>query len=96
MARRRVDLPSNPGKLFREPRNMIQPHARTEPKRLAMSDAEFERICQRAAREAIVRNAKLGFPAVSSENGRIVFRSPEQVLAEFAAETKSPIAGQTN
>lgn len=75
---------------------MIQPIPRTEPKRLEMSDAEFERICQTAAREAVVRNAKLGFPAVSSENGRIVFRSPEQVLAEFAAETKSPSAGQTN
>ena len=66
---------------------MIQPHPRTEPKRLEMSDAEFERICQRAAQEAIVRNAKLGFPAVSCENGQIVFHSPEQVLAEFAAKT---------
>ncbi len=75
---------------------MIQPTPRTEPKRLDMPDAEFERICQTAAREAVIRNAKLGFPAVSSENGQIVFRSPEQVLAEFATETKSPIAGQTN
>ena len=75
---------------------MIQPIPRNEPKRLDMSDAEFERICQHAAREAVIRNAKLGFPAVSSENGQIVFRSPEQVLAEFAAETKSPIVGQTN
>ena len=75
---------------------MIQPIPRTEPKRLDMSDAEFERICQTAAREAVVRNAKLGFPSVSSENGQIVFRSPEQVLAEFAAETKPQSAGQTN
>lgn len=75
---------------------MIQPIERTEPKRLEMPDAEFERICQTAAREAVVRNAKLGFPAVSSENGQIVFRSPEQVLAEFAAVTQSPSAGPTN
>ena len=65
---------------------MIQPIPRPEPKRLDMSDAEFERICQRAAREAVVRNAKLGFPAVSCENGQIVFSQPERVLAEFAAE----------
>ncbi len=75
---------------------MIQPIQRTEPKPLDMSDAEFERICQRAAREAVVRNAKLGFPAVSSKNGRIVFRSAEQVLAEFAAETISQNVGVTN
>lgn len=74
---------------------MIQPFPRTEPKRLDMPDAEFERICQTAAREAVVRNAKLGFPAVSSENGQIVFRSPEQVLAKFAANVASPIAGAT-
>lgn len=57
------------------------PHA--EPKMLDMPPAEFEKICQRAAREAIIRNAKLGFPAVSCENGQIVFTPPEQVLAKF-------------
>jgi hypothetical protein len=75
---------------------MIQPIPSMEPKRLEMSDAEFERICQTAAREAVVRNAKLGFPAVSSENGRIVFRSPEQVLAEFAEEKTTPSSGRAN
>ena len=63
---------------------MIQPIPHSEPQRLEMPDTEFERICQGAAREAVVRNAKLGFPSVSSENGQIVFRSPECVLAEFA------------
>ncbi len=72
---------------------MIRP---TEPKRLEMSDAEFERICQTAAREAVVRNAKLGFPSVSSENGQIVFRSPEQVLAKFGAQVVQPENGLTN
>ncbi|MBC7821136.1 MAG: hypothetical protein IAG10_29975 [Planctomycetaceae bacterium] len=75
---------------------MIQLLPRTEPKRLDMPDAEFERICQRAAREAVIRNAKLGFPAVSSENGQIVFRSPEQVLAKFAAEVAPPNAVDIN
>ncbi len=74
---------------------MIQPIPRSEPKRLEMPDAEFERICQGAAREAVIRNAKLGFPAVSCENGQIVFRSPEQVLAEFAAD-KNPTASQAS
>ena len=64
---------------------MIQPVPRNEPEKLDMPPAEFERICQRAAREAVIRNAKLGFPAVSSENSRIVFHSPEQVLEEFGA-----------
>lgn len=68
---------------------MIQPTPRSELKRLDMPDAEFERICQGAAREAVIRNAKLGFPAVSSENGQIVFRSPESVLTEDAKETPS-------
>ncbi len=71
---------------------MIQPIPRTEPKRLEMAPAEFERICQQAAREAVIRNARLGFPAVSSENGQIVFRSPEQVLAEFHDSSSLQIA----
>lgn len=75
---------------------MIQPTQRTELKPLEMSDAEFERIIQRAAREAVVRNAKLGFPSVSCENGQIVFSSPEQVLARFAAEKAQAKASTTN
>ncbi len=63
---------------------MIQPIPHTESKPLDMPPDEFERICQRAAREAVVRNARLGFPAVSCENGQIVYWSPERVLAEFA------------
>ena len=63
---------------------MIQPIPRTEPTKLEMPPEEFERICQRAAQEAVVRNAKLGFPAVSCENGQIVFTPAERVLAEFA------------
>ena len=62
---------------------MIQPIPRDEPKKLDMPPAEFERICQNAARQSIIRNAKLGFPAVSCENGQIVFSTPESVLAEF-------------
>lgn len=75
---------------------MIQPIPRSEPKCLDMPDAEFERICQEAAREAVIRNAKLGFPAVSSENGQIVFRSPEQVLAAFATDKNSPASDASN
>lgn len=75
---------------------MIQPIPHSEPTRLEMPDAEFERICQGAAREAVVRNAKLGFPSVSSENGQIVFRAPEQVLAAFAAAKNSQASNSTN
>lgn len=62
---------------------MIQPIPHRDSEPLQMSPAEFESICQRAAREAVIRNAKLGFPAVFSENGKIVHWSPERVLAEF-------------
>lgn len=75
---------------------MIQPIPRSEPKRLDIPDAEFERICQGAAREAVIRNAKLGFPTVSSENGQIVFRSPEQVLRAFATDKNSPASDASN
>ena len=75
---------------------MIQPSPRVEPKKLDMPAAEFERLCQRAARESVIRNAKLGFPAVSCEDGQIVFASAERVLAEFAAEVASPNVGATN
>ena len=75
---------------------MIQPIPRVEPKKLDMSPDEFERICQSAARESVIRNAKLGFPAVSCEEGRIVFTSPEKVLAEFAADVSSPNVEATN
>lgn len=75
---------------------MIQPIPRPEPKRLDIPDAEFERICQGAAREAVIRNAKLGFPAVSSEDGQIVFRSPEQVLTAFATDKNSSASDANN
>lgn len=75
---------------------MIQPIPRVEPKKLDMPAAEFERICQSAARESVIRNAKLGFPAVSCEEGQIVFTSPEKVLAEFAAEASQPKVNSSN
>lgn len=68
---------------------MIQPIPRVEPKKLAMPAAEFERLCQRAAQESVIRNAKLGFPAVSCESGQIVFSSPERVLAELGVPVKA-------
>ena len=75
---------------------MIQPIPRVEPKKLDMPSDEFERICQSAAREAVIRNAKLGFAAVSCEEDRIVFTSPEKVLAEFAAAGSQPTANSSN
>ena len=66
---------------------MSQPIPHSESKPLDMPSAEFERICEQAAREAVVRNARLGFPAVSCENGQIVFCSPERVLAELNETT---------
>ncbi len=75
---------------------MIQSISRVEPKKLDMPPGEFERICQSAARESVIRNAKLGFPAVSCEEDRIVFTSPEKVLAEFAAAGSQPKANSSN
>ena len=72
---------------------MIQPVA---PRPAAFSDitpAEVETAFRRGIREALVRNAKLGFPAVGSENGQIVHWSPERVLAEFATTSEK---GSTN
>ena len=69
---------------------MIQPISRVDSKKLDMPPAEFERICQRAAQESVIRNAKLGFPAVSCEEGRIVFTSPEEILAELALVVEAP------
>ena len=75
---------------------MIQPIPCVEPKKLEMPPAEFERICQSAARESVIRNAKLGFPAVSCEENRIVFTSPETILAEFAEAGSQPKANPSN
>lgn len=75
---------------------MIQP---VPPRPAAFSDftaAEVETAFRRGIREALVRNAKLGFPAVGSENGQIVYWSPERVLAEFAAEVAPPNVGATH
>lgn len=75
---------------------MIQPVA---PRPAAFSDvtpAEVETAFRRGIREALVRNAKLGFPAIGSENGQIVYWSPERVLAEFASADSQPTATTTN
>ena len=58
--------------------------------------ADLEHAFQIGIREALVRNAKLGFPAVGCENGQIVRWSPERVLAEFAAEVATPNVGGSN
>lgn len=75
---------------------MIQPMT---PRPTAFSDvtaAEVEEAFRRGIREALVRNARLGFPAVGSENGKIVYWSPQRVLAEFAAEVAPPNAANSN
>ncbi len=75
---------------------MFQPIPRNETKKLDTPPAEFERICQNAARQSNIRNAKLGFPAVSCEVGQIVFSSPESVRAEFAAEAEPSSLNASN
>lgn len=75
---------------------MIQPVA---PRPKAFSEvpaAEVEAAFRRGIREALVRNAKLGFPAVGSENGQIVHWPPERVLQEFAAEVAQSKAADHN
>ena len=69
---------------------MIQPIA---PRPAAFSDVaptEVEAAFRRGIREALVRSAKLGFPAVGYENDKVVHWSPERVLTEFAAEVPPP------
>lgn len=58
--------------------------------------ADLEQAFQEGIREVLVRNAKLGFPAVGCENGQIVRWSPERVLAEFAAQAAPFNVGATN
>ena len=69
---------------------MIQPVA---PRPAAFSEvtpAEVEIAFRRGIREAVVRSAKLGFPAVGYENDKITHWSPERVLATFGAEAAPP------
>ena len=70
----------------------------TESLRHELADSNITVSCVHPGgiKTNIVRNAKLGFPAVSSENGQIVFRSPEQVLAEFASGVTLPATAATN
>lgn len=75
---------------------MIQPVA-PRPKSFSEVPAvEVEAAFRRGIREVLVRNAKLGFPAVGSENGQIVHWSPERVLKEFAAEVAQSNAADHN
>ncbi len=62
---------------------MIQPTPQSGSNSPKVSPAEVEAACQRAVRETLIRNARLGFPAVSGENGQVVYWQPERVLAEL-------------
>lgn len=75
---------------------MIQPITPRPAAFSVVTAAEVEEAFRRGIREALVRNARLGFPAVGCENGQIVHWSPERVLAEFAAEPAKPNIGATN
>ena len=66
---------------------MIQPVSRRDSCEQPVSAAEIEAACQRAVHEAVIRNARLGLPAVGCENGQITFWPPERVLAELATTT---------
>ena len=70
---------------------MIRPNPQPEISVAPVSSEKLEAVCQRAAREAQVRNARLGFPSVGMENGKITFWSPERVLREFGAEFPLPV-----
>ena len=75
---------------------MIQPVA---PRPAAFSEvtpAEVEIAFRRGVREALVRSAKLGFPAVGYENDKVTHWAPERVLSEFAAEFSPPNNSETN
>jgi hypothetical protein len=62
---------------------MIQP---APQKSISIDDvlsAEIEAAFQDGIRESLIRDARLGFPAVSGENGQVVYWPPERVLAEL-------------
>ena len=75
---------------------MIQPIATRPAAFSVVTPTEVETAFRRGVREALVRSAKLGFPAVGSENGQIVHWSPERVLAEFATEVAQAKVSTTN
>lgn len=75
---------------------MIQPVNPASVPFNEVSSADLERAFQEGIREVLVRNARLGFPAVGSENGQIVSWPPERVLAEFAADVAPQNVSATN
>jgi hypothetical protein len=43
----------------------------------------------RAVREAVLEHARLGFPVAESRDGKVVWVSPEEILARFASGPKT-------
>ena len=62
---------------------MIQPALQKSISIDDVCSTEIEAAFQAGIREALIRDARLGFPAVSGENGEVVFWPPERVLAEL-------------
>lgn len=69
---------------------MIQPVLPSEVPVADVKPSDVEAAIRRGVHEALIRSAKLGFPAVGFENGRIVFWPPERVLTELDATIESP------
>lgn len=46
---------------------------------------------QKAVREAVLRHARAGNPVADWQNGRVVWVSPEEVLASLASESPTKL-----
>ena len=49
----------------------------------------IEAAVTRAVREAVLEHARLGYPVAEARNGKVVWVSPEEILARFASESES-------
>ena len=54
-----------------------------------VSAKELEAAAQRAARDAVLEHARLGFPVCGLENGQVRWFSPDETLARHDRPTES-------
>jgi len=57
---------------------------------LLTNRALMDAAVAQAVREAVLEHARLGFPVAASRNGKVVWISPEEILARFASEPEPP------
>jgi hypothetical protein len=57
---------------------------------LLANRALLDEAVTRAMREAVLEHARLGFPVAESQNGKVVWISPEEILARFTSQPETP------